>query len=306
MKNSLLFHFLFYFALMTRGIKRFLTSKERAQTYLMLDAGKKVGGVAKGSWGIIHSAHQAWQRLCNVKNTPKVSRQTVTAYLKTIGEFKIPKLKTVLSAKNKTARINYCQAYKDFDFSNTLFTDECRVELNLNTVKVFAFHGEPLPTKPKCNPNYGLMIWAGISVQGVTPLVFVEDITDDTLDGDVYMDMLEEHRRPIKRLFGRKKWFYLQDNARPHVRPDVVEYIKKSFTKNIIPHPAQSPDLNPIELVWAKLKRLVQTYKPKNKAELRNAIEESWEKIGKRFVNNCIYGLNDRMKKILKNNGNIK
>jgi hypothetical protein len=42
---------------------------------------------------------------------------------------------------------------------------------------------------------------------------------------------------------------------------------------------AQSPDLNPIEMLWYDLKRAVHTRHPKNIAELKQVCEEEWSKI---------------------------
>ena len=57
-----------------------------------------------------------------------------------------------------------------------------------------------------------------------------------------------------------------------------------------IPHPPQSPDLNPIKHVWKKLKVLVNQCltRPKNKDELWVALQEEWEKIDVGFINALI------------------
>lgn len=72
-----------------------------------------------------------------------------------------------------------------------------------------------------------------------------------------------------------------------------------------MPHPPQSPDLNSIELVWGKMKRLVQTYKPRNKRELKAAVEKSWKKVGLIFIRKCIRNLPERMKKVIATNGKL-
>ena len=43
--------------------------------------------------------------------------------------------------------------------------------------------------------------------------------------------------------------------------------------------PSQSPDLNPIEMLWHDLKRAVHTRHPKNFAELKQFSNEEWSKI---------------------------
>ena len=44
-------------------------------------------------------------------------------------------------------------------------------------------------------------------------------------------------------------------------------------------HPSSSPDLNPIEHVWKLLKDRVRVRKPNTKAELRQYIQEEWDRI---------------------------
>ena len=53
----------------------------------------------------------------------------------------------------------------------------------------------------------------------------------------------------------------------------------------IFSHPAQSPDLNPIENVWAYLKYKVikRISRPKTIQEAERAIFEEWEKIDQNF-----------------------
>lgn len=185
----------------------------------------------------VHSSHQAWQRISNVKNTPKVCYNVVNSYIKTLGHWMNPRLKTVISAKNKELRVKYCRKYRNLDLSRVLFSDECSIELNLNTVKSFAFKGELVPTQVKYNPNYSVMVWAGISLAGVTPLVFIEGWVEAT----DYIDILEEQKRNIKALFGRGKWYFQQDNARPHSAEESIAWIKANLTRHIPPPYSAEP-----------------------------------------------------------------
>ena len=60
-----------------------------------------------------------------------------------------------------------------------------------------------------------------------------------------------------------------------------------------VPHPAQSPDLNPIENVWNKLKIQLQNCPqiPRTRREGIAAIQEEWAKIDPNFVNKLIEGM---------------
>ncbi|KAF7661450.1 hypothetical protein LDENG_00261670 [Lucifuga dentata] len=47
----------------------------------------------------------------------------------------------------------------------------------------------------------------------------------------------------------------------------------------VLESPSQSPDLNPIEMLWQDLKQAIQAQKPSNVAELKQFNKEEWNKI---------------------------
>ena len=49
---------------------------------------------------------------------------------------------------------------------------------------------------------------------------------------------------------------------------------------NYWPTPAESPDLNPIEMIWHELKSYLRCFvKPTNKEQLVNGIQEFWQTV---------------------------
>lgn len=104
---------------------------------------------------------------------------------------------------------------------------------------------------------------------------------------------------------GRGVWRFQQDGAPAHRPLRVKRYIRRWLTPKIHPHPAQSPDLNPIEMVWAQMKILVERERPQNKGQLKVALLKSWETITKEKIIKCIENMPEKMKNIIELNGEL-
>ena len=78
---------------------------------------------------------------------------------------------------------------------------------------------------------------------------------------------------------------FQQDNASCHVSKDAKAYFSRKNI-NILDWPANSPDLNPIENLWAILKYNVAKRTPINKKQLISFILEEWDKIPMQIIHN--------------------
>lgn len=249
--------------------------------------------------GMMRSARQCWSRLNKVRSLIKVSYHPVNSYLKTVGSFVRPKLKTRVSPANRAKRLDYCRNYKDFNFHKVIFTDEFSFQIHSNNIRAFRFKGQPPTTTTKFNPNHKIMVWAGISYYGKTSLHFVQGRLNQTK----YIDVLRSRKYEIKKIFNRRgRWYFQQDNA-PCQR--VKDFIKDHLGADLIPHPPQSPDLSPIELIWAFMKARVEASRPTNKQQLKNSIERTWRQVSLGFIRRCIDNLQKKMEDIVSKNGDI-
>jgi transposase len=93
-----------------------------------------------------------------------------------------------------------------------------------------------------------------------------------------YTEMLKNHFVPRARTMFGEDFIFAQDNAPCHKAKASMEFFDENQVE-LLPWPAASPDLNPIENLWAILKTNVAKRFPKTKAELEDFAIEEWLKI---------------------------
>lgn len=165
------------------------------------------------------------------------------------------------------------------DWSQVLFTDECNIWLNAHGqvwvqrpedaayLDQYMLHRSPSRSK--------LSIWAGFSATGATRIHMV----NGNLDAEQLVDILAvEIPSYVRGVWGDRTWNLLQDNSPIHTSNLVKDWL---VTKNIrcFPFPSYSPDLNPMENLWAWLKRQLDHAFYTNLTELREEVLKAWNNI---------------------------
>ena len=72
---------------------------------------------------------------------------------------------------------------------------------------------------------------------------------------------------------------------------------------NVLEWPPQSPDLNPIEMVWAHLKYQLDKHQITLKAMMRNVIQDVWLNISQSYLSKLIESMPACIKAVMKNKG---
>lgn len=176
---------------------------------------------------------------------------------------------------NKEKRVAFCKKCleENDQFQDVIFTDECSVLMENHATITFRRKWEPPIPKGRPKHPTKVHVWAGISARGATDIL----IFDGIMASDFYVgEILERGLLPfIERAFP-DGYRLFQDNDPKHTSGVTKDYIQ---TKEINwwPSPPESPDLNPIEMMWHQLKHHLRVrVKPRTKDELVQGISNFW------------------------------
>lgn len=236
-----------------------------------------------------------------------ISHETVRKILKESGlkphrHQKVPKL----SEKQKKSRLAFAKKYSKHDWSKTLFTDEKHFLLypppNSRNDVVWDEAGVSYQAEVvKHSPT--VRVWGGISQRGPTDLIEYHS----TVDTEQYIDILEKAQPSITRLFGNRSFCFQQDGATAHTSKRTQDWIKKNF-KHFIPKedwPGNSPDLNPIENIWAYIEKEVHAKPVRTVTQLRRRIFNAWGRLELSQLKPYIDSISDRLKQVEELNGGV-
>ena len=175
----------------------------------------------------------------------------------------------IVKETNLVKRLDFCRHLRDTEemFDDAIFTDECSVEMESHARLTFRRSDQPAKQKGRPKHPYKVHIWGGISKRGTTGLLIFTGI----MDSDFYMkEILGGTLMPFI------KDHFQQDNDPKHTSKATRKFITDNGI-NWWPTPPESPDLNPIEMLWHELKHhLRKRVKLRMAQELEDGINAFW------------------------------
>jgi hypothetical protein len=145
-----------------------------------------------------------------------------------------------------------------------------------------------------------LMIWGAIGHGFQSACQFCSH----SVDADEYQTIIarSEMVDRLDRQHGRFKWYFMQDGAPAHRARTTSEFFGQRCL--ILPGwPPNSPDLNPIEMIWGIVKTHVEKLRPETKEALAVIIQEVWSSLDQEMIDRLVDHFPERLTMVVQAQG---
>ena len=244
--------------------------------------------------------------MVNTRFGTNVSRTTIMRRRKELRyEYRPPKVQQMLTPEQKRVRVEFCRYIleKVEQFQVILFTDESRFckgpDNQWRQMKRGTYNETCFAEQSKF--SQGVMVWGGIALGYRTNLM----PCSGHVDTHEYSKVLEESNfiTDMNNLHGRGAWVFMQDGAPCHTASATLEFLTGKGVLVLPGWPANSPDLNPIEMLWGILKRRVRRDPDLNATSLVAKLTEAWRAIDRTVIDSLCQSFVRRCELVLRLDG---
>lgn len=216
--------------------------------------------------------------------------------------------KPLLTKVQKLKRLRFAKKYivwSEDDWRRVLWSDEATFTVTGSGYdRVYRKpHSDALDPKYTCktvkHPD-SLMVWGCFSYFGVGELVVLPK--NIKVNQYVYLELLCDH---LPDSFDKTQArVFMQDGAPCHTARSVVEWFDDCQVPFFKDWPGNSPDINPIENLWALLKRRLRDLDTSSVPKLTAALHQLWGSLCQQHLQNLADSVPRRLSECLKRKGN--
>ena len=230
-----------------------------------------------------HNGHVSDGELASLLGTSRTTINNIRHDLK--YDYKALRHGPVLTERQVDARLAFCRENVDLDWSTVMFSDESRASTSPDSpVMWWVKRGQHVCIETEKFPR-SIMVWAGIIGPMKTPLIKYPQ----RLNTQAYVEMLETNGVHNSLHWCGENSQFQQDGAPCHTAVLTMRWFRDRGIRVLPNWPANSPDLSPVEQIWAIMKRyILQRFgmrTPLSLAQLEEAVFDayihiSWRTIG--------------------------
>ncbi len=238
-----------------------------------------------------------------------ICSDTARKILKRVGYHgRVARKKPFISLKNRMKRIAFANEHitKPISFwESVLWSDKTKYSIFGKKGRQMvwrktgtAFEARNLTSTVK-HGGGGVQLRGCMAASGVGGIEFIENI----MNKFVYLNILKRQMKQSADKLGLPNVFcFQQDNDPKHTAELVRLWLLYNATKQLH-SPPQSPDLNPIEHLWALLERRIRTHTITSKEMLKTVILDEWSKMSAQDTRKLVHSMPKRLAEALKFRG---
>jgi len=234
-----------------------------------------------------------------------IAPRTVRENLQKLGyQVAIPYTTPFIPEAAKAHRISWAESHQRQKWGKVVFSDETTFQMFSNKTQV-RFKGER-PSRGVVKHPFKVHVWGAFCARGTIGFhMFTEN-----MNGDLYREILTENLFEQAQQVLGKSWIFQQDNDPKHTAKLTKALLQKKCPK-VLDWPAYSPDLNPIENIWAIMKRKVEkrinkllgAKKSITKEVFMEIIATEWGNIGSDMCLNLVKSMPKRLELVTEKAG---
>lgn len=210
--------------------------------------------------------------------------------------------KPFLTQKNVKARLEWAREHINWTpdmWKRVLFSDESPFTLRFNRkLRVWRQPNErylPKHIRGTVKHDKKINVWGGFCAHGKTALRLISGI----MDTNEYLTILEDTMVPgTMALFPDDNFIFQQDNDPKHTARLTREWFQWASCP-VLKWPSQSPDLNPIENLWAILNHRVRKRQCNNEAELLAVLQTGWAELPVDLLDKLVASMPERCQAVI-------